>query len=175
MSQVVGFDGDRKLDIATDVGQSAGGIVHYELHLNLGAGKEQSIEIVGPPGGLNTEVRDMTGDNVRNDLLLTPSLLCWPPTVLVNDGHDHFAVAISGVTPESISSREELASTPIEPQGTAGLISPGFQTGGLASAREIAPPRLQEPLSLCSGEGFAASPENSSKSGRAPPLVVSLV
>ena len=32
----------------------------------------------------------MTGDKVPNDVVLRPALLRWLPTVLVNDGHEHF-------------------------------------------------------------------------------------
>src|SRR5581483_10434645 len=63
--------------------------VRYTLRLSTGSGGEQSIDVVAPPGGVQLALRDMTGDKVVNDLVVTPVLLHWPLTVLVNDGHNH--------------------------------------------------------------------------------------
>ncbi len=127
---VMELDGDRSLSIATDVERPRSGLLHYTVHLHLASSRDQFIDVMAPPGGLDPEVRDMTGDHVRNDLLLTPTLFCWPPTVLVNDGPDHFAVAISGAVPDSVSSRVEVTSGSDNAQGAAGLISSGFKVGG---------------------------------------------
>jgi hypothetical protein len=40
-------------------------------------------------------MRDMSGDSVANDLVLTSKLLGLPPIVLLDEGHDHLTVASS--------------------------------------------------------------------------------
>ena len=76
----------------------------YTIDVRLADGSEQLIPITAPPGGLQLEIRDMTGDNVQNDLVVRPALTHWPLIVLLNDGHDHFTVAISATLPSSMDS-----------------------------------------------------------------------
>src|SRR5579862_3751346 len=80
----LGFRGDRSLDLATVVEEAIAPSTLYIVQLQLSSGAEQSIAVAAPPGGLQLEMRDMTGDRVPNDLVLTPTLLRWPLTVLVN-------------------------------------------------------------------------------------------
>jgi hypothetical protein len=81
---------------------------HYTLRLKADTGDEQSIVVIAPPGGLKITKRDMTGDHVPNDVVITPALLHWPLTVLVNDG-SHFEVAISAANPGSVSGPHQLS------------------------------------------------------------------
>jgi hypothetical protein len=164
------LDGDRSLGIATEVEQGGAGLVHYTIRLHLDSNREQLIDVMAPPGGLDPEVRDMTGDNVRNDLLLTPSLFCWPPTVLVNDGHDHFALAISGTIPDSVSSREVLTSGAETTRDAAGLISSGFKVVQSRPGREILVPQLRGSPLLSVDGTLITSPLQKSNTGRAPPI-----
>jgi hypothetical protein len=97
------FDGDHSLDAATVIEQPSVGYAKYTVQLHLASGAEQSFVVMAPPGGLQVEMRDMTGDNIPNDVVLRPALLRWLPTVLVNDGHQHFEVAWSGPDPGSFS------------------------------------------------------------------------
>ena len=120
---VMGFGGDRSLDIATVVEQARAGYVRYMVRLQFASGAEQSIAVMAPPGGLRPEELDMTGDNVPNDLILTPALLHWPLTVLLNEGHDHYVVAISGVFPGSLGSGEDRASERHDIQSNVALLS----------------------------------------------------
>jgi hypothetical protein len=83
--------------------------VRYTVRLKLDTGDEQSVTVIAPPGGLQLAMRDMTGDHVPNDVVVTPALLHWPLTVLVNDGHQ-FSVAISGTFPNSASDRDRASS-----------------------------------------------------------------
>jgi hypothetical protein len=169
------LNGYRSLSIATEVEQPGSGLVHYLVRLHLDSSREQSIDVMAPPGGLEPEVRDMTGDNTRNDLLLTPAMFCWPPIVLVNDEHDHFAVAISGAIPDSMSSREELTSRTGNAQGAAGLISSGFKVGGPLPRRGLVLPQFQgSPLLAINGVP-TVSPDYASNSGRAPPSFVTSI
>ena len=165
------FDGDRRLEVAIAVDDIRPAYAHYTIRLQLPSGAEQSIAVSAPPGGLRPEVRDMTGDNVRNDLILAPALLQWPLTVLVNDGHDHFVLAVSAAPPDSLSSKEAQASKG-DNQTTEALRSAGFKTGAPSSDGRLSVPQSQQ---ATLGPGAQAEPKrlcHSSSSGRAPPMLV---
>jgi hypothetical protein len=104
------FDGDHSLDAATVIEQPSAGYTKDTVQLHLASGVEQSVVVSAPPGGLQVEMHDMTGDKIANDVVLRPALLRWLPTVLVNDGHEHFEVAVLGPDPTSFSSKEDLGS-----------------------------------------------------------------
>lgn len=167
-SYVMGFEGDHSLDVATVVEHALGGYASYTVQLHLASGAEQSIVVNAPPGGLQIEMHDMTGDRIPNDLVLRPALLCWLPTILLNDGHDHFAVAISSDPPSSLSSGQELASRGNDGRGIAALISLCFKVGGLPHCEEFFP-QFGEHLLSSAAEVVAALSEYPSSSGRAPP------
>jgi hypothetical protein len=169
---VMDFDGDHSLDLATVVEQAIGAYSQYTVHLHLASGAEQSIAVSAPPGGLRLEMHDMTGDKVRNDLVLRPTLVHWLPTVLVNDGHDHFAVVISNHLLDSLSSGEDLQSRRSDARGTAALMSSGFKAGGLTRDRELFP-QLRELLLAPTTQAVVPRWELTTSSGRAPPTHVS--
>ena len=103
------FDGDHSLESATVAEQVFARYTLYVVRLQFASGAEQSILVTAPPGGLQPEMRDMTGDSVPNDVVLTSKLLHSTLIVLLNEGHDHLTVAIS---PSSFSSGEGRASGP---------------------------------------------------------------
>lgn len=166
------FDGDRSLDVAIAVDQIRSAYTRYTIRLRLTSGAEQSIAVSAPPGGLRPEVRDMTGDNVRNDLILAPALLQWPLTVLVNDGHDHFVLAVSAASPDSLASGEAEASKG-DVQSTAALTSSGFRTGALSSDGRLFRPQPQESIPRHTAQAESNRLGHPSSSGRAPPVLVS--
>jgi len=168
---LMGFSDNRSLDVATVVEQVHSDYVRYAVRLQLSSGAEQSIAVMGPPGGLRPEVQDMTGDGVRNDLILTPRLIHWPLTVLVNDGHDHFVVAISSPLPGSLGTDEDQASGTHSVQSNVALMSSRFKADSLANCERPFLPQFQEdfvsptaPFAIAR-MGYAFSP------GRAPPRV----
>jgi hypothetical protein len=173
-SYFLDFAGDHSLDGATVIEQTTAGYAHYTVQLRLASGAEQSVVITAPPGGLQVEMQDMTGDHVPNDVLLRPALLQWLPTVLVNDGHDHFAVAISGREPGFLLSSESLGSRPNDSQTFALLMPSGFKALHLPSSRRLFTSQLQlRSFSIFTQAvtdrlGLAASP------GRAPPLAAAV-
>jgi hypothetical protein len=169
---LMGFDGDHSLDLATVVEQATGGYAHYTVRLHLASGVEQSIVVAAPPGGLHLEMHDMTGDKIPNDLILRPALLRWLPTVLVNDGHDHFAVAISGTNPDCFSCGQALDSQGSDGRGTVGLISSGFKTGRLVNDERLFLRQVQEGRVSLTTPTSAKSLSCSTSSGRAPPALV---
>src|SRR5580700_10501906 len=170
----MGYAGDHSLDDATVIEQPSAGYTKYVVQLHLASGAEQSVIVRAPPGGLQVEMHDMTGDKVPNDIVLRPALVRWLPTVLVNDGHEHFEVAVTGPDPSSFSSGEELGSRTRESQTFALLMSSGFKAVHLPNSRRQFDPQLQEcPFSSITQTvtdrlGHASSP------GRAPPLVTAI-
>jgi len=168
------FDGDHSLDAATVIEQPSAGFAKYTVQLHLASGAEQSVIVSAPPGGLQVEMHDMTGDKVPNDVVLRPALIRWLPTVLVNDGHEHFEVAVSGADPSSFSSSEDLGSRRRDSQAFAFLISSGFKAVHLPNSGKLFDPQLRECLfpsftqTVMDRLGHASSP------GRAPPLVTAI-
>jgi hypothetical protein len=168
---VMDFDGDHSLDLATVVEQTIGTYSRYTVHLHLASGAEQSIAVTAPPGGLRLEMKDMTGDKVRNDLILRPALVHWLPTVLVNDGHDHFAVVISNHPLDSLSCGQDLESKGRDTRAGAALMSSGFKARGFAADRELFP-QLREITIVLNIETIVPRWDLCTNSGRAPPVVI---
>src|ERR1700676_2636717 len=101
------FDGDHSLESATVAEQVFARYTLYVVRLQFASGAEQSIAVTAPPGRLQPEMHDMSGDSVPNDLVLASRLLRLPLVVLLNEGHDHLTVANS---PGSLGSDEGQAS-----------------------------------------------------------------
>jgi hypothetical protein len=168
------FAGDHSLNGATVTEQSSVGYANYTVQLRLASGAEQSVDLVAPPGGLQIEMQDMTGDHVPNDVILRPALPRWPPTVLVNDGHDHFAVVESSMVAGFFSSRENLDSRRSDGQTFAYLRSSGFKAFHLPSSKRTLAPALQQSLLSPFNQSFARRMEDASSSGRAPPFFLAV-
>jgi hypothetical protein len=168
------FAGDHSLNVATVIEHPSGAYTRYTVELHLASGAEQSVVVSAPPGGLQVEMHDMTGDKISNDVVLRPSLLRWLPTVLVNDGHEHFEVVVSGTDPHSFSSSEDLGSRRRDSQTFALLMTSGFKTIHLSNSRGLFDPELRE----CFFSSFTqASTElmgRASNPGRAPPLATAV-
>lgn len=164
------FDGDHSLDAATVIEQPSFGYAKYTVQLHLASGAEQSLVLMAPPGGLQVEMRDMTGDKVPNDVVLRPALLRRFPTVLVNDGHEHFEVAIPATDPGSFSTKEDLGSGRRDSQKFALLTASGFKGVHLPNSRRLFGPQLQECFFPSFTETIPGRLGHVSSSGRAPPL-----
>jgi hypothetical protein len=168
------FDGDHSLDAATVIEQPSGGYTKYTVQLHLASGAEQSVVVTAPPGGLRVEMRDMTGDKVPNDVVLRPALLRRLPTVLVNDGHEHFDVAVSGTDPSSLSTNEDLGSRRRDSQTFALLTSSGFKAVHLPNSRRVFDPQLRECLFSTFTQTVTDRLGHASSSGRAPPFTIAI-
>jgi hypothetical protein len=165
---VTGFYDDGSLEVAIAVEQVCARYIRYTVRLELPSGTKQSIAVTAPPGGLQAEVRDMTGDGIRNDLVITPALLPWPLTVLVNDGHDHFEVSNSSSDPGSLTTGD-VARTAGEVHVAAALVSSGFHTGALAKGgRPFVPPQ-REALLIPLTQTARSRLNHSTSLGRDPP------
>lgn len=167
---LMGFAGDRSLSVATAAEQAHSGSTRYTVRLQLSSGADQSIAVIAPAGGLRPEVLDMTGDGIRNDLILSPTLLHWPITVLINDGHDHFHVAISGASPGSWGA-EDLASGRRDVQNRVALRSSGFRSDCLPNLDGQFLPALELNLFAPTSQTTTSHLDRALRSGRAPPLV----
>lgn len=166
--------GDHSLDVATVIEQPSTGYTKYTVRLHLASGAEQSVVVSAPPGGLQVEMRDMTGDKVQNDVLLRPVLVRWLPTVLVNDGHEHFEIAMSGANPSSFSSSEDMGSRPRETQTFALLVSSRLKAAHLLNGGRFSGPRLQQRLLSSFTQTVAPRLSHASNSGRAPPFATAI-
>lgn len=170
----MGFEGDRSLDAATVVEQTRTGLMRYTLGLRLASGTEQWIALMAPPGGLRIEMRDMTGDHVPNDLVVTPALFDWPLAVLLKDSRDHFSVAISAVFPGSLGSGRNQASKARDVQCAALLITSGFKARSRTNGRGLFPPHPQENVSFAIAQTATTRLASSSSFGRSPPALITI-
>jgi hypothetical protein len=167
-----GFDGDHSLDTAIVAEQVFARFTLYTVRLQFASGAEQSIAVTAPPGGLQPEMRDMSGDSVPNDLVLTSRLLHSPLIVLLNDGHDHLTAAISQ---GSFASGEGRASGPRQVHRASALVSSGFKLKSLANRGGLFLSQSQHnflsPISriVTKHAGYTSS------SGRAPPALVAQI
>lgn len=163
------LEGDHSLDATVIAEQVFARFTLYEVHLEFASGAEQTFAIAAPPGGLQPELRDMSGDSVPNDLVLTSSLLHKPLIVLVNDGHGHLAVPGS---PFRLGDDEERASGPNQDHHFLGLQSAGFKSSGLVDDGGLFPPEAGEQSLSSVAPILQNSSPCSSRSERAPPTLV---
>jgi hypothetical protein len=173
-SYFLNFAGDHSLELATVVEQASAGYAKYTVELQLASGAEQSVVVDAPPGGLQIEMQDMTGDHVPNDVILRPALVQGLPTVLVNDGHEHFRVASSATDPKLFSSSEDIGSRGRNPQMFAILMSSGFKTSHSSTSRGLFDSQLQEHPFYFSAETVATRLDHSASPGRAPPFLTAV-
>jgi hypothetical protein len=166
---VSGFYGDRSLDVSIAIEQICTRYIRYTVRLQPPSGTGQTLVVTALAGGLQPEVQDMTGDHIPNDLVLTPTLLPSAPTVLVNDGHDHFVVAVSGTLPSSLGSSEDMASSQ-RAVDAAALVSSGFQAGRLTNAGLLFLPLAKEHLHVPVVQTATSRLRHTPSSGRAPPV-----
>jgi len=168
------FAGDHSLDVATVIEQPSAGYTKYTVQLHLASGAEQSVVVSAPPGGLQVEMHDMTGDKIQNDVVLRPALVRWLPTVLVNDGHEHFDVAVSGSDPRSFSSNEDLGSRRRDSQTFALLMTSGFKAIHLPNSRRPPTPQLLQSFFSSFTQTVTDRLGHALSSGRAPPLITAI-
>ncbi len=168
--ETIGFEDKESLKAAAVVNENLSLSTRYTVRVRLSGGNEQVISITAPPGGLQLELRDMTGDDVRNDLVLRPALIHWPLIVLLNDGHDHFTVAISATLPSSVDSGSRASRTRQIPE-TAALTSSSPKAGPQVSSRQILGSTLRRGLLPPLAQRVANQMAHRSVLGRAPPAI----
>jgi hypothetical protein len=166
-----GLDADSALGAEAVVSENLAPSTGYTIDVRLADGSEQLIPITAPPGGLELQVRDMTGDNVQNDLVVRPALTHWPLIVLLNDGHNHFTVAISATLPSSMDSGSRLSRSQRVPDGTV-LVSFASKAGASASDGQFLVPKLRQGFLSSFTQSATNQTDRISVSGRAPPAKI---
>jgi hypothetical protein len=159
-------DGDHSLEETVVIEQAFPQHTLYTVQLQFASGSQQSFAIVAPPGGLQPELLDMSGDNIANDVVLTSKLLGLPFAVLLNEGHDRLTLAIS---PGSFASDEGSASGPGQVHHASALPASGFRAGSLLTGDRALLLELKEKLVSRIVSPFTKCAEFRSSSGRAPP------
>jgi FG-GAP-like repeat len=89
------FDGDLHPDVATVQqvsNNSSNTITIYKVQLELSAAGRQSIQLVGPAGGLRIVARDVNGDGVP-DIVVSAAWREEPLAFLLSDGRGAFSLA----------------------------------------------------------------------------------
>jgi len=173
LHRIAGFYDVGSVDIAIAAQEVTTRYICYRIRVRFPSGGYQSIAVIGPPGGFQFEVRDVTGDDVRNDLILTPALFPGLPTFLVNDGHDHFAVANSGV-PGSLTAGENVTRGAADDQAAAALAPSGFAAGSHMKCAKLYVPQPKETLPIFASPRAATRLGLMPGSGRAPPLAADI-
>lgn len=113
---VADLDGDEHPDTASiRTGATDGARTSYSIRLRLSAARCQSIELLGPAGGLEIAARDVNGDHAI-DLVVTTAWVRLPVAILLNDGHGHFSQA----DPTDFSGAFDNASTVLGRREAAG-------------------------------------------------------
>ncbi len=159
--------GDHSVETTTVTEQIFASHTLYAVHLRFVSGAEQSIVVAAPPGGLRPEMRDMSGDNIPNDVVLSSRLLGLPLVVLLNEGHDQLTVAIS---PGSFSSDKGRASGPSQVHHPSVLPTSGFRAWILANRGGVFLPELLKNSLPRVSPRDAKYNERQPTSGRAPPV-----
>jgi hypothetical protein len=168
----MGLEGDRTLNAATVVEQIDSGFIRYTVGLRLNSGSEQWIALTAPPGGLRLEMRDMTGDHVPNDLVVTPALFHWPLAVVLKDGHDHFSVTISANFPGSWGSGGNRASKARDVQCSVLLIPSRFRIPSRTKTGILFAPRVQKDFPSAIAQTPPMHLASPCSFGRAPPELI---
>jgi hypothetical protein len=166
---IADFDGDLRPDLASvQTGRSNFFQTDYWIQLRLTTVGRQSVQVVGPNGGLQISARDVNGDHAV-DIVLTTAWFRQPVAVFLNDGHGNFSRvepdAFPGAFSESTTSwacvsHQSMEAVGIPPQSRADICS---------EARELLYDRSQEGAIPPSSAGFVVSPLLISHAGRAPP------
>jgi len=158
---------------AVNIREQGASSTNYTIDLLVPGRDEQALNITAPPGGLQLEVRDMTGDNVRNDLLLRPALTHWPLMVLLNDGSNHFTVAISSSLTIFWNSENRASRRPQLPENLL-LPARSSNADGLSACHRFHALNLYRDALPPLNEQLSNREERSILSGRAPPRLSSI-
>jgi hypothetical protein len=169
---VADLDGDLRPDLASiQAGSNILGGTNYRIQLRLSTVGQQTVQLIGPAGGLQIEARDVNGDDAV-DLVLTTAWLGQPVAILLNNGQGSFSrvepAAFPGAFSESSTNSVSGTKLAID---TVGL--PSQSGAGIDARRTLS---LRDGLSVGlvsrSKTDFAACRFLLSHAGRAPPSVV---
>jgi hypothetical protein len=166
------FDGDQKPDLAVLHVERFNSLkTRYSLIFALSAGNRQTMEIVGPSGGLQIFSRDVNGDNTP-DLIVEAVRRNQPVAVFLNDGFGNFTLADPARYPMDLQQSDSgLRPTAVPGEHGAALLGSKTIPGESSESSAL------HPLRRTSGNAFFRNfrADNrthfSSFSGRAPPAL----
>jgi hypothetical protein len=169
---IADLDGDLRPDSASI--QSDTNIIggtNYRIQLRLSGVGQQTVQLVGPAGGLRIEARDVNGDDAV-DLVLTTAWLGQPVAILLNDGQGRFSRVEPAAFPGAFSDSKtsSFSSTNLAMDGV-GL--PSQSSGDIDAGRKHATRErlLAKSISVYK-TSFAREFFLVSHAGRAPPVAV---
>jgi hypothetical protein len=166
------FDGDHKPDLAVLHAERFSSLkTRYSIVFALSTGNQQTMELVGPSGGLEILSRDVNGDNTP-DLVVQAVRRHQPVAIFLNDGYGNFTFADPARYPMELqqSDAELSRATPPGEHG-AFLIGTKFVPGESAESGASFPPGRTAGLLFLATLRADDRLFLSSSSGRAPPVV----
>lgn len=169
---IADLDGDLRPDSASiQADANIVGGTNYRIQLRLSGLGQQTVQLVGPAGGLRIEARDVNGDDAV-DLVLTTAWLGQPVAVLLNDGQGRFSRVEPAAFPGAFndSKTSSISGTNLAMDGV-GL--PSQSTGDIDAGRKHATRErmLAKSISLYK-TSFVRELFLVSHAGRAPPIAV---
>jgi hypothetical protein len=169
---IADLDGDLLPDLASiQADANIVGGTNYRIQLRLSGVGQQTVQFVGPAGGLRIEARDVNGDDAV-DLVLTTAWLGRPVAILLNDGQGRFSRVEPAAFPGAFGdSKTSSVSTTNLAMDAVGL--PSQSTGDLDSRRKLSlrDGLLVRSVSFCEAS-FARDFFLVSHAGRAPPFAI---
>lgn len=164
------FDGDRQPDLANvEIGHFSPLQSRYWVSLQLSKGRQQTLGVTAPAGGLVLLARDVNGDRAL-DLVLVTTWRHDLVAVLLNDGEGNFSAADPRQFPiEGVSSTTQMRTVPRLREGRTAL---SFPYSALAEPGRNIPAAPELEQADAAVPGFAAKLVRSSFSSRAPPALV---
>ena len=171
---IADFDGDLRPDLASvRSGLNTTGSTNYWIDLQFSVAKRQSIQVVGPLGGLLIAARDVNGDHAVDLILSTPGN-SESLAVFLNDGHGHFSKADPTLFPEAFrNSGTSFEPSPNNVNDNAG-VAPQSRAGFFLKTRPRAHPGKSAGSILVVDAGFLLNSFVISHAGRAPPSEIFL-
>ena len=169
---IADFDGDGRPNLATvHPGSNSSSLISYRVQVQLGEGGLQSINLVGPSGGLRIAAGDVNGDGIP-DLILSLAWRADPIAVLLNDGHAVFSFADPSSFPGVSGGSGNTMNCKLPPPQTDTVATPQkLPAGDLCGLEYLLHPR--PPTSSIPRTNFATLPSLLLESllERAPPTL----
>jgi hypothetical protein len=169
---IADLDGDLRPDSASiQADANILGGTSYRIQLRLSGAGQQTVQLVGPAGGLRIEARDVNGDDAV-DLVLSTAWLGRPVAILLNDGQGRFSrvepAAFPGAFSGSKTSSVSGTSLAMDAVGLPSQSSGDIDGGKKQSTHDRL---VAKSASLCK-TSFARELFFVSHAGRAPPVAV---
>ena len=137
---IADFDGDGRPNLAiVQPGSNSSPLTIYRIQVQLGDGGLQSLDLVGPSGGIRIATRDLNEDG-NPDLIVS---LAWRQeslAVLLNNGHAVFSRADPSAFPRASNGSETTLNGNL--QGSTGTVAtpPRLPVGDFSGSKYLLHP-----------------------------------